>query len=143
MSLELHLVLANDQAELARLASEVARLLEPLDVNPRAQYVIDLVLEEMVLNVINHAFETPGPREIKVDVTAADGVVLIRIEDDGKPFDPVKATEPDTTLPVEERPIGGLGIHLVRKMAQGMSYERVGWKNVLTVRVSLAGDAAA
>jgi anti-sigma regulatory factor (Ser/Thr protein kinase) len=143
MSLELHLVLANEPAEVTRLTAVVTRLLEPLDVTPRAQYVIDLVLEEMVLNVINHAFDVPGPRKIKVDVTATDDMVTIKIEDDGKEFDPVKATEPDTSLPLEDRPIGGLGIHLVRKMTAGMTYERVGGKNVLVVRVALADGTAA
>ena len=137
MSSTLHLTLANDPAEVARVTTEVTKLVEPFDPPPRAQFVIDLVLEEMVLNVIKHAFDDASPHEILVDVTASETEVLIRIEDDGRPFDPVHATEPDLTLPVEQRPIGGLGIHLVRKMAQGMTYARVDNRNVLNVRVAL------
>lgn len=133
----LHLELANDPAELARLVAEVAQWMEPLNPTPRAQFVMDLVVEEMVLNVIKHAFDVEGRHTFTVDISEKDRVAFVRIEDDGKPFDPVQATEPDLTLPLEQRPIGGLGIHLVRKMAQGMEYVRAGEKNILTVRVGL------
>jgi len=140
MESKLQLTLVNDPAEITRATEEVTRLLEPFDVDPRVQFVVDLVLEEMVINVINHAYEPPAPagsRKIDLSVEVKDHVATIRIEDDGKPFDPVQATEPDLTLPVEERPIGGLGIHLVRKMSPGMSYERRGTRNMLTLPVPL------
>jgi len=64
---------------------------------------------------------------------------MLTVTDDGHPFNPLEAPEPDTTLPVEERPIGGLGIYLLRKMFDRMDYTRTDGKNRVTLRKKLTG----
>jgi serine/threonine-protein kinase RsbW len=62
------------------------------------------------------------------------GELKAEVEDDGQPFNPLEAPEVDTTKPLEERTIGGLGIHLVRKLMDGLDYQRQGDRNLLTMK---------
>lgn len=101
---------------------------------------INLVLEELVTNVINYAY--PSTEEHSFSVTAdgeAGGVLTLQIIDDGVPFDPLnEAPEVDVTLGVEERPVGGLGIFIVKQIMDEVSYSRTDGKNILTLQKNLA-----
>ena len=92
---------------------------------------INLALEEAVTNVINYAYPEGTEGKVQVDYVATDSVLVFTITDSGKPFDPTAREEVDINASVEERPIGGLGIHLVRKIMDEVRYERRGEKNVL------------
>jgi sigma-B regulation protein RsbU (phosphoserine phosphatase) len=71
---------------------------------------------------------------VRIDAVANDRRAKFIISDRGVPFDPTAKAEADTTLSVEERPIGGLGIHLVRQIMDSVNYEYVGGMNILTLR---------
>ena len=90
----------------------------------------DLSLEEHLTNVMNYGFDDARVHEILVRLEIADGELQIEIEDDGRSFNPLKAPEPDLHLPLSERPVGGLGIHLIRKFMDGLGYRREGNRNV-------------
>jgi anti-sigma regulatory factor (Ser/Thr protein kinase) len=77
---------------------------------------------------------------VNIDASSNDVRLKFVITDEGTPFDPTTRKEVDTTLPVEERPIGGLGILLVRKLMDSINYERIDGKNVLTLRKNLIKD---
>ena len=77
------------------------------------------------------------PHEIAVCISLASGEAVLCIEDDGHPFDPLAVPPVDTNQPINERPIGGLGIPLIRKMAKAISYQRLADKNRLEVRIDL------
>jgi anti-sigma regulatory factor (Ser/Thr protein kinase) len=72
-----------------------------------------------------------------VDLSIADGELRIRITDRGKEYNPLLREQPDLTVPVEERPIGGLGIHFCRKLTDTQEYERLGDRNALTLKKQL------
>lgn len=101
---------------------------------PRAVMEVVLATEEVLMNIITHAY--PGGRgDVRIAVepqTAPRGLRLI-VADDGIAFDPLAAPEPDLTIPLEERPIGGLGILLVKRMMDRVAYERRGGENRLTL----------
>jgi serine/threonine-protein kinase RsbW len=100
-----------------------------------------VVLDDLLANVVLHGLaERPGG-EATVDVAKTDGAVKVTIADNGPPFDPFARAAPDTTLSIEERQIGGLGIHLVRQMMDEVSYERRGDRNV-TVLMKRLHDGA-
>lgn len=84
--------------------------------------------DEVVSNILDH-----GGRALSVEVTArvGDGRAWVEVVDDGPAFDPTAAAAPDTGLSVEDRDIGGLGIHLVRKLSDEVAYERRGDRNRL------------
>ena len=73
---------------------------------------------------------------------ALEGEILtIQVEDDGKPFDPLEAPPPNLDLPIEDRPIGGLGIYIVRSTVNEIEHRREGGRNILTMQKTMAGRA--
>lgn len=97
---------------------------------------IQLVLEEIMLNIINHAYATDptGPVHVGWKINS-DGSRTIRFVDSGEEFNPLQKPPPDTEAEIEDRPIGGLGIHLVRQTTRDIQYQRQGNENILTVRI--------
>ncbi len=125
--------LDNRLSELDKLADEVERFGEANGFSPRTTYQIRLVLDELLTNVISYGYKDQGAHEIEVAMRLADGLLTVRLEDDATPFNPVEAGQPDLQCPVEDRPIGGLGIHLVKKIMDRVEYERKEGKNLLTL----------
>lgn len=98
---------------------------------------LNLAIEEAVVNVMEYAYPNGTKGTVNIVASAANGVLSFVISDNGKPFDPTAKAEVDTTLSAEERPIGGLGIHLIRQIMDEVSYERKDDKNILTLRKKL------
>ncbi len=95
---------------------------------------INLALEEAVVNVMSYAYPAGTEGKVELDSIVTPGKEWkFVLSDEGTPFDPTAAEEVDVTLDVEDRPIGGLGIFLVRQIMDEVSYERVDNKNVLTM----------
>jgi anti-sigma regulatory factor (Ser/Thr protein kinase) len=90
-----------------------------------------LALEEAVVNVIYYAYPVGEQGEILINADTNGKEVRFTITDCGYPFDPTTVLKPDTTLDAQNRPIGGLGIFLSRKLMDSISYSRIGHKNVL------------
>lgn len=84
---------------------------------------IQLVLEELLVNIIDYGYPNRPPGSIQLIVEIFPDHVTMSLDDDGVAFDPFEYSEPDLTLPLEERPIGGLGIHLVRAIMDAHSYQ--------------------
>jgi serine/threonine-protein kinase RsbW len=98
-----------------------------------------LALEEVVTNVVKYGFPADDKAERRIDVEAdvQPGTLRLRIADNGRAFDPLTAPPPPLESPVEDRPIGGLGIHLLRNLADDVEYCRTEGQNVLTLRFVL------
>ena len=91
------------------------------------------MLEELVVNVMTHGSHE-GLAEIEVTVTSVDDLVSIQLSDNGVAFDPLTdAPDPEVTGSVEDRHVGGLGVHLVRTMMDSVSYRRCDGRNLLTM----------
>ena len=99
--------------------------------------MLNLAIEEAVTNVVNYAY--PEGKEGKIDITSTlqKGRLVFAICDSGKPFDPTKAPKADTQSSVEQRPRGGLGIHLVRNIMDTVNYEYKDGQNILTLTKAL------
>jgi len=131
---ELSLLLKNDLAELQRLNQLVTEFSEQRGIPPELAYRINLVLEETVTNVISYGYDDRLEHEISVRLSWLNPWIEIEIEDDGRPFNPLEAPSPDMEKPLVERQIGGLGIHLVRKMMDELEYRRANGKNFLRLK---------
>ncbi|HTK89163.1 MAG TPA: ATP-binding protein [Verrucomicrobiae bacterium] len=94
---------------------------------------IRIVCDEVLANVIAHGFPDGAEHEIAVSAEMAGRRLRLTVSDDGVPFDSLAVAPPDTSQPVEQRAIGGLGIHLVRHLVDEVTYERRGDRNVLTL----------
>jgi anti-sigma regulatory factor (Ser/Thr protein kinase) len=94
---------------------------------------LNLVLEEWVVNVVSYAFEDEQVHEIELRLWQTEKKIIIEISDDGIAFDPTGKAAPDLTVPIEQRAIGGLGIHFIRKTMNEFTYHRQDGKNVITM----------
>jgi len=119
--------------ELTRLAEAVEHLGEEDCWSPGLVGKVNLVLEELAINTINHGHDG-GLHQISFSFNSTDVALTIEMVDDGKPFDPLTdAPVPDVNAPMEERPIGGLGVFLVRKLMDELTYRREEGRNHLTL----------
>lgn len=100
--------------------------------HPHRLRQLELSLEEVVVNICDYAYAVP-PGEFLVRVLPDEARFVIEVIDEGVPFDPLVVEEPDLRAGVEERPIGGLGILLVRRLMDEVAYRRDGARNILTL----------
>jgi serine/threonine-protein kinase RsbW len=132
------LVLASERQEIERVADLVDRFGQAHHLPDDVVVAVHLVLDEIVVNIIEHGYDDELRHHIHVSLALDGERLTIRVEDDGKPFNPLDTPPPDLNLPIEERPIGGLGIHIVRSSVDTLEYRREAGRNVLqmTKRVS-------
>jgi len=134
MKVKRSLCIASDLSELERLHDAVAELGEAGDWPPDLVYQVDLVLEELIVNTVNYGYDDDARHEIEVTLTSDEDVFTVEIIDDGHAFNPLSdGPEPDLDAGIEDRPIGGLGIHLMRVMMDDVHYRREQNKNHLTL----------
>lgn len=134
------LQLKNQIPEISKLEGFIEELTDALQIDMALSFNLNLVLEEVVTNVINYAFPATEEHQFLIEADGEPGSeVCLRVIDDGIAFDPLnEAPEVNITLGVEERPIGGLGIFLVKQIMDEVSYERTDDKNILTMKKKLA-----
>jgi sigma-B regulation protein RsbU (phosphoserine phosphatase) len=132
-----HLVLPNDVQAVPPLNEFIDGICEVLEFDMTLTMKMNLAIEEAVVNVMNYAYPEGTTGYVDIDAMANDERLRFVISDSGVPFDPTGKEEADTTLSAEERPIGGLGIYLVRQLMDGVNYERINGKNVLTLDKTL------
>ena len=101
---------------------------------------LNLALEEAVVNVMTYAYAPDTQGELILEAVADKGVVTFILTDTGVPFDPTAKEDADTTLGVEDRPIGGLGIFMVRQLMDTVDYQRVDGQNILTLTKKLTAE---
>jgi len=124
--------------EAIQAANETAsRWLEDRNAPPKVQYLANLAIEELVTNCVKYGYEDSVAHTIDIKLQILGDELALTVTDDGHPFNPLDLPAPDTQLPVDERPIGRLGIHLVRQMSDHMDYVRAGGRNHVTVRKSM------
>lgn len=100
---------------------------------------LTLVLDELITNIISYGYADHDEHPIEVSISLDRGTLRIRLEDDARPFNILEAPEPELDLPLEERarPIGGMGVHLVRNMMHNITYKRENGKNILLLEKQL------
>ena len=127
------ITLTNDVQEVPRLNVFVDEVCEDMGCDMETTMRMNLAIEEAVVNVIDYAYPSGTVGSVDINVTVYDNHMEFVISDSGTPFDPTKKEDVDISLPVEERRIGGLGIHLVKQLMDKISYERKDGRNVLTL----------
>lgn len=118
-----------------KVTAFVDEQLEQIDCPPKAQMQIDIAIDELFGNIAQYAYNPDiGPATVRVEVTQSPISVVITFIDHGIPYDPLKTAEPDISLSAEERAIGGLGIFLVKKTMDEITYEYKNGQNILRIR---------
>ena len=122
-----------DSDSLAAVGLFADSLSAKLEIVPKIANKINIVFDEIYANIVNYSNATLATISYSIE----NGKLRISFTDDGIPYNPLEAAEPDTTLSAEERKIGGLGIFMVKKMTESMEYEYADGKNVLTLVIAL------
>jgi serine/threonine-protein kinase RsbW len=121
--------------ELAPASAQIRRFLRKHAVDNSAIYAIEMALEELVSNAIKYAFPSARKGSISIEASITPRRAGLLVEDDGQTFDPTAAPVPDIHRSLDEMPIGGLGIHLVRELTDSFAYERINDRNQVRVWV--------
>jgi anti-anti-sigma factor len=109
---------------------------------PAVRRSMNVVLDELLANTLSHGLAGRDDGEVTVEVGVRNGVLTVTIADNGERFDPFARAAPDTSLSVEDRPIGGLGIHLVKKLVDDVEYRWESGRNLVMLSKRLEGGAA-
>ena len=113
----------------------VNEILAGLDCPEQSRIQIDVAVDEILSNIIRYAYPSaPGPATVRVEVEKDPLTVVMTFIDRGAPYNPLTAKAPDITLPRRRRPVGGLGLFMVRNTMDDLSYEYRDGQNILTVR---------
>ena len=131
--LDQSITLQNDIREVEKLGSFVKQIAKSLSLDKSLTGMLRLAVEETVVNVMEYAYPKGTTGEVNIRATSNGRRLKFIISDSGIPFNPTEVTAADTTLSAEERPIGGLGILLVRELMDSINYERINGQNVLTL----------
>jgi serine/threonine-protein kinase RsbW len=133
VSPDVHLQLDAQPEELPRIAEAVEEMAERDDWPAKLLFQVNLVLEELALNVMTHGRDG-GARHLDIILTAAPDAIRVELADDGPQFDPLQeAPEFNPGLPIDERRVGGVGVHLVRTLVDDVSYRYQDGRNRLTL----------
>ncbi len=137
--LKLAIKLKNRLIDLAKIKNAVLKMSSSVQCTSQNFKVINLILEELFTNVVNHGFKDNDEHEHDIDLLLScdDKTLQIRMEDDGKPFDPTDTDCPDTKCALEKRLIGGLGVHFIKHFADECIYLRKKGKNIIELKKKL------
>ena len=127
------LIIKNELEQLTRLYAFLDQQAAAYGLEELQSMQIKLALEEAVTNVILYAYPDKKDQDIRIDMSCENKRLTIVITDTGTDFNPLERQEPDLTLSLEERPIGGLGIYLVKQLMTEVTYGRSAGKNILTM----------
>ena len=122
--------------EVPAIVAFVADVAESVEMHPKRVMHLQLAVEEAVVNVCNYAYQVP-PGEVHISISHAPKRFVVKILDEGVPFDPLTLEAPDLKASIEERSVGGLGVYLMRRVMDEVHYFREGKKNILTLIVNL------
>ena len=133
MGVTLSMAIQTSRDELERIATAIEGLGQQDDWPDDLVFRVNLVLEELVLNIIDYG-QDGGDPDIALKIASEDDLIRIELSDRGRPFDPLtEAPEPDLTSPVDERSIGGLGVHLTKTLMDEVRYSRAACRNRLSI----------
>ncbi len=129
--------LKNKPSELNTLCRNLEQLGNSLGLTKKCIFQINLALDELFTNIISYAYSDGTDHWINIAISHENGTLIIRIEDTGVPFDPGSVGSHEPIDNIQDCPVGGIGIHLIRKLMDEIIYERCGNKNILTLKKNI------
>ena len=132
--------LKSSLSELDRLCQNLETFGKQFGFSKKLIFEINLALDELFTNIISYGFKDDDEHVITVTLTPQNDELCLCIEDDGRPFNPIDFETPDVTCSVEDCRIGGLGIHIMKRLMDEVCYQRCGDKNVLNLKKKVATD---
>ena len=133
MRANFHMTIGADPGQVAGVGAAFTQFADAHALPDAIRRSVSVALDELLNNTIAYGFAGRGGGELSVEVELSDDRVCVTLTDDGRAFNPLDRSAPDTALSVGERPIGGLGIHLARRMMDEVVYHRRADRNVVTL----------
>jgi anti-sigma regulatory factor (Ser/Thr protein kinase) len=130
--------LQNNATELDKLCRHLNKFGQTIGLSQKSIFQINLALDELFTNIISYGYNDKGRHRIHFVISCQDGTIVIRVEDNGVPFDVAAFKSPDPKNTLEDCKVGGLGLHLIRKLMDEISYERQDDKNIVTLKKCVA-----
>jgi len=140
---EVKVTVKNRIEDLLRVNSLFESFATQHDISGRLRYHLLVSIEEILTNIIKYGFDEEGVHPIHITFRRVEEQIEMEFEDRGREFNPLEIGEPDLDIPLEERKLGGLGIHLVKKMVDEARYRREGDRNILLLRKDKNSAASA
>jgi anti-anti-sigma factor len=137
------MTIGTDPGQVAGVSAAFAEFADAHAVPAPIRRSVSVALDELLSNTIAYGFAGQGGGAVSIEVELRSDRLCVTLTDNGKPFNPLEMSAPDTALPVEERQIGGLGIHLARRMMDDVAYHRRADRNVVSLAKLLAGGSTA
>jgi len=137
------MTIGTDLGQVAGVSAAFAEFAHVHAVPAAIRRSVSVALDELLSNTIAYGFAGRGGGEVSIDVELRTDRLCVTLTDNGKPFNPLDMGAPDTALSVEERQIGGLGIHVARRMMDDVAYHRRADRNVVSLTKLLAGGSTA
>jgi phosphoserine phosphatase RsbU/P len=134
---ELQVIIKNRLLEIARLSEQLDEFAARHQLTPSVQHDLNVALEEAITNTISYGYSDDREHEILVRIRVESGEVSAELQDDARAFNPLTAPDADVTSPLDERELGGLGIHLMRKLMDRIEYQRLEDRNLLIMKKTL------
>lgn len=131
---EVKLTVKNRIEDLLRVNSIFESFATQHDIGGKLRYHLLVSIEEILTNIIKYGFDEQGVHPIHITFRNDSSTIEMEFEDRGREFNPLEVGEPDLDTPIEDRQLGGLGIHLVKNMVDVAQYRRVGDRNILLLR---------
>ncbi len=132
--MESSFILKNCLPELASLNQRIEAFADSMNLAPKVLFEVQLAMEELFTNIVSYAFDDKETHEINVSLCLKDNTLCLSVTDKGKPFDPTKTDDPDVRAPVDERPVGKLGLFFIKKVMDHVKYERKNKANIITLK---------
>lgn len=132
----IRLIVPGEQARVEDLNTSLEAVLSRHGIDPGVRADVRLIVEELASNAIRYGGANGvdiGQHELSVNISIADDLLTLEFRDQGEPFDPLSAPLPDLDADIMDRPIGGLGLYLIRQIAESTHYQRIGDHNLLQV----------
>jgi sigma-B regulation protein RsbU (phosphoserine phosphatase) len=126
--------LNGETEEIVKLSEDIENFAENNGIPQDTVFKINLSLDELLTNTLSYGYPEGGERNISVSLDVQDNTIVIETCDNAVPFNPLDKEEPDISMDIDERPIGGLGIHIVNKMMDEIVYRRENGFNILTMK---------
>lgn len=141
MTASISVTLVNELSEVERLSRLIEAFGEAEGLEAESVFKLTLALDEVITNIVRYAHDDGQQHPIFVRLALDEHVLTAEVEDDGRPFNPLDVPAPDIGACLDDRPIGRLGIHIVRSVMTSVEYRRDGARNVLTLKRVLASDS--
>ena len=140
MDEKLFIRIKNRISEIAHVSQQLKHYARRHQLPQKAVNKIDLALDEILNNVINYSYDDLDEHEIQVQIMLQNDQIIITVRDDGRKFNPLDVPSDDTISPLQERPIGGLGIHLFKNVMDEVEYSYEKNQNCLKMKLNIRGN---